>query len=260
MSVYNCKKSEWLYRSVKSIIDQSYCDWEFLICDDGSTDDTLNILKELEKLDTRIKVYNYAKNRGAGFAKNFILQYANGEYIAIMDEDDISHVERFDEEVQFLDQHKEFAFVSSIANVFNEKGIWGKLYMPEFIAVSDFLWNIPYIHPAAMFRKEALLDVGGYSVTEIDRRCEDYTLVMDLYAKGYKGYNIQKILLDYYVANDTKKYRAMKDRIQEARVRYYGYKKNNIVLKGIPYIIKPLIIGLIPQFMFKKIKEWQYRH
>ena len=72
------------------------------------------------------------------------------------------------------------------------------------------------------------------------------------------GYNIQEPLLDYYVANDSKKYRPMKDRVTEAIVRYRGYKKNRILLRGIPYILKPIVLGFIPQCIFKRIKEIQY--
>ena len=98
-----------------------------------------------------------------------------------------------------------------------------------------------------------------YSTDEINKRCEDYTLVMDLYSKGFKGYNFQEALIDYYLENGTKKYRPMKDRIAEAKVRYIGYRKNKILLKGLPYILKPILIGLIPQYIFRLIKRWQYK-
>ena len=61
MGVYNCKNIDNLYRSVMSIVQQTFIDWEFIICNDGSTDNTLEILKDLEKLDKRIKIITYKK-------------------------------------------------------------------------------------------------------------------------------------------------------------------------------------------------------
>lgn len=260
MGVYNCKNIDALYRSVQSIIDQTYKNWEFVICNDGSTDNTLKILKDVAALDKRIKIVGYKENKGLANALNYCLNFSKGKYIARMDADDIASPDRFEKQIQFLETHKNFAFVGSIANVFNENGIWGILKMPEYPQKEDFLWNIPFIHPSMIFRKEVLLKIKGYSTEEINKRCEDYTLVMDLYSNGFKGYNFQEPLIDYYLENGTKKYRPMKDRIAEAKVRYIGYRKNKILLKGLPYIIKPLLIGLIPQCIFRQIKKLQYRN
>lgn len=257
MGVYNCKNKTYLYRSVNSIINQSFKDWKLLLIDDGSTDQTLSMLYKVASLDERIRVLNYKPNHGLAYALNYGIENADSEYIARMDDDDISRSDRLDKQIEFLDAHREYGFVGSIANVFNDNGIWGILKMPEKPCVKDFLWNIPFIHPSMVFRKE-VFELCCYSTDEINRRCEDYTLVMDLYSKDVIGYNIQETLLDYYIANDSKKYRPMKDRVTEAIVRYRGYKKNRILLRGIPYILKPIILGLIPQVIFKRIKEIQY--
>ena len=82
---------------------------------------------------------------------------------------------------------------------------------------------------------------------------------MRMYATGYKGYNIQEKLYKYRIVNGDKKYRPMKDRINEAAVRYNGFKSLGILRGGgIVYVIKPIIVGLIPQTLFKKIKQMQY--
>lgn len=259
MGVFNCKNFVWLERSIDSIINQTYKDWELILCDDGSTDDTWTKLETVRNKDCRIKVVGYSKNKGLANALNYAMSYATGEYIGRMDDDDISHPERFEKEVTFLDENLYYDFVGSNANVFNKDGVWGILRMPEEVTADSFLWNMPFIHPTMIFRKNVFNLVGGYSTDEINRRCEDYTLVMDLYAKGCKGYNIQEPLLDYYYENGDKKYRPIKDRLSEAVVRYRGYKKNSILIKGIPFILKPIIIGFIPQFLFRKLKQIQYK-
>lgn len=259
MGVYNCKNVNWLFRAVYSIINQTFKDWELIIVNDGSTDlDTIKALEAVEQLDNRIRVIGYKENRGLANALNYGIEHSSGTYIARMDDDDLSHSDRFAEQIKFLEENKEFDFVGSIANVFNVSGVWGILKMPETPCVDDFLWNIPFIHPSMVFKKEILLKINGYRTDKVNRRCEDYTLVMDLYYAGYRGYNFQKPLIDYYVENGDKKYRTMNDRICEAIVRFRGYKENGILLKGIPFIIKPLVLGLIPQVIFRQIKELQY--
>ncbi len=260
MGVYNCNDTDGLYKSVDSIIKQTYTDWEFIICNDGSTDNTLATLREIEKLDERIKVLTYENNRGLAYALNTCLKEAKGIYIARMDDDDISRPDRLEKQIEFLDKNGNIAFVGSIANVFNKDGIWGVLKMPEYPGKEDFLWNIPFIHPSMVLRKEALEETGGYNVESVNRRCEDYTLVMEMYSKGYRGYNFQEPLIDYRIDNGDKKYRPMKDRFHEAIVRYRGYKINGMLLKGIPYIVKPIIVGMIPQTVFRKIKKLQYKN
>ena len=152
MGVYNCKNIDNLYRSVMSIVQQTFIDWEFIICNDGSTDNTLEILKDLEKLDKRIKIITYEKNNGLAYA-------LSGLYIARMDDDDISAIDRLEKQIVFLDENKNIDFVGSIANVFNEKGIWGVLKMPEYPTKNDFLWNIPFIHPSMVFRRNVFENI-----------------------------------------------------------------------------------------------------
>ena len=257
MGVYNCKNEAYLYRSIRSVINQTFKDWELLLINDGSSDNTVSLLNRVALLDSRIRVLGYKQNKGLAYALNYGISKATSKYIARMDDDDISRNDRLEKQVKFLDEHEDINFVGSIAHVFNDGGIWGELKMPEYPTVKDFLWNIPFIHPSMLFRRE-VFEHCSYSTDDINRRCEDYTLVMEMYSIGLKGYNIQEPLLDYYVANDSKKYRPMKDRITEAIVRYRGYKKNGILLQGLPYIFKPIILGLIPQVIFRKIKEIQY--
>ncbi len=257
MGVYNCKDEEALFKSVKSIIEQKYCDWEFIIINDGSNDDTSKLLDKVKKLDDRIVVVSYTPNKGLAFALNYGISLAKGEYIARMDDDDISREDRLEKQIRYLEEHPEIDFIGSIANVFNKEGIWGSLKMPQFPTKNDFLWNIPFIHPSMVFRKK-LFESCQYNTDKINLRCEDYTLVMELYSLGFRGYNFQEPLINYFVDNGSKKYRPMKDRITETIVRYRGYKKNGILLKGIPFILKPVILGLVPQIIFKRIKEIQY--
>ena len=258
MGVYNCKNYNLLRKSVESILQQTYKDYEFIICNDGSTNDTLEELKKIAQSDSRIKIISYEKNCGLNHALNECLAVSQGKYIARQDDDDISKPGRLEKQVQFLDEHPEYAIVGTCADVFDDKGIWGECIVPEKPQKDNFLWNSPFMHPTTMMRKAEVLS-EGYREAKETRRCEDYDLFMNLYTKGYKGYNIQEKLYYYRIVRDEKnKHRPMMYRVDEMIVRFHGYRNMGILLKGMPYVFKPIIIGLIPQSVLKKIKQSRY--
>lgn len=101
--------------------------------------------------------------------------------------------------------------------------------------------------------------LGGYREAKETRRCEDYDLFMNLYAKKYKGYNIQEKLYYYRInRNEKRKHRPMKYRVDEMVVRFRGFKNMKILVKGMPYVFKPIIVGLMPQALLKNIKKCRY--
>lgn len=261
MPVFNVEKNV-LLASTESILKQSFKDIELIICDDGSTNvNTKRALQEISKLDSRIKVLGYKVNHGQAFARNKCIETAQGQYVAFQDSDDISEPNRLEEEYVFLREHTEYGFVGSIGNVFEKNKVWGRFNVPERPIKNDFLWNSPFLNPSMLFKTDVLKKVHGFKVSKETLRAEDYDLFFRLYAAGYKGYNIQHALVNYRIdiQNEKhKKYRPMSDRINEAKVRYSGFKSLNLGLKSIPYVVKPIIIGLIPTNIFYKIRKRQY--
>ena len=259
MGVYNCKDFGLLDRSIKSILNQTFQDFEFIICNDGSTNSTLEYLNTIKNKDKRLKVISYTQNKGLNFALNKCLEIAKGEYIARQDDDDFSEIDRLEKEVHFLDAHYDYSIVGTLAKIYDDNGIWGDYNLPEKPTKNSFYWNSPFIHPSIMIRKEAYDSVGGYRVAKETRRCEDLDLFMRMYAKGYIGYNIQEYLYCYRMVNTLDiKYRPMKYRIDEAIVKYKGYKLMGNLFLGIPFVIKPILIGLIPQNILYLIKKKGY--
>ena len=259
MGTYNCKNFDLLEKSVDSVLDQEFEDFELIICDDGSENDTLLYLNRLKQKDNRIKIISYKENRGLSYALNTCLNEAQGQYIARQDDDDISKVGRLRREVEFLDNHPEFAMVGTEAEIFDNDGIWGDYKLEEYPTRNSFYWNSPFIHPTIMMRKNVYTELGGYRVAKETRRCEDLDLFMKMYAAGYKGYNIQEKLYMYRMENDPNiKYRKMKYRIDEAVVKFKGYRAMGNLLLGLPFVIKPILIGLMPQRLLYLIKKKQY--
>lgn len=262
MGVYNCTSYDSLKKSVDSIINQTFKDWEFIICNDGSTNNTLEMLNKMKSLDDRIKILSYKENKGLANALNCCIKHSTGDFIARQDDNgDISKLERLEKQIKFLNENLEYDFVGSNCLVFNEKGVYGGLKHREIIRKNDFLWNSPFIHATVMFRRRALNLVGGYRIAKETKRCEDYDLFMRMYAIGLKGYNIQENLYNYKVLiNKNKKYRPMNDRIDEAIVRFRGFKAMKNLIIGIPFIIKPILIGLIPSNLFAIVqKNFSYK-
>ena len=185
MGVYNCKRLDLLEKSIYSIINQTYTDWEFLICNDGSSDEnTLKSLKEYERIDSRIRILSYEDNQGLSYALNTCIKQSKGEYIVRQDDDDESKPQRIQQLVSFMDKHPEYAVVGSLADVVDDRGVWGGYELEEIPSKKSFYWNSPFIHPSVIMRRIALEEVCGYRVAKETGRCEDYDLFMRMYAAG----------------------------------------------------------------------------
>lgn len=253
MGAYNVEKT--VARAIDSILTQSFSDWVFIICDDGSKDHTLDIINDYKKkYPDKFVVLTNLQNKGLTYTLNHCLKYADSEYIARMDADDISLPDRFAREVLFLDTHPEYAFVGCAVERFDEGGVWKKgSIKTESPTKNCFYSSSGFIHPTVMVRKSAYDLVHGYREAWYTNRCEDYDLWMRMYASGLKGYNINEILFQYYEGKDSFPKRKYRYRIGEAVMRAKGYSALKMYPKGFAYIFKPLVIGLLPSKVVKYI-------
>lgn len=258
MGIYKMRNKESIVKlAIDSILNQTYKDFEFIICDDGSNDGTYEMIKNLIRKDERVILIKNKENRGLAYSLNHCLSIAKGKYIARMDADDISMPNRFEKQVKFLDEHQEYAVVGSNMFYINENRIWGNRILAEKPTKKSFLFTSPFAHPTVIIRKEVLNFLNNYKVEKITRRLEDYDLFMRLYANGYKGYNMQEFLYQFREDNDAFKRRAYKYRWDEIQVRYRGFKELGLMPNGWIYVIKPLIVGLIPQKLLSKIRKYR---
>ena len=245
MGIYNCAPT--LNKAIDSIVNQTYTNWEFIICDDGSNDNSYKIAKDYESDDPkRFKVIRNNVNRGLNITLNRCLNLATGDYIARMDGDDICSLDRFQKEVQILNDFPEYAIVSSHMTTFDENGDWGCIKTLERPQIRDFPTQVPmFCHAPCMIRKSAFIDVDGYTEDKRLLRVEDYHLWYKLYAKGYRGYNIQESL--YKMRDDRN---ALHRRTAEARLNgiyamIIGFKMVSIPKWMYIYAIKNIAIEII---------------
>ncbi|HET7468286.1 MAG TPA: glycosyltransferase [Gemmatimonadales bacterium] len=171
MPTYN--SGEFIAAAVDSILAQTFRDWELIIVDDGSTDDTAAVLRRYQ--DPRITVHALPRNMGRAAARNAALALARGRYIALADSDDISLPDRFAVEVAYLDSHPEVDVVTCQMKYF-----WGDapprdgfLYPeePEDIRRRFAGGRMAVSHGAALIRAECFRRHGGYAAD--CRRAED---------------------------------------------------------------------------------------
>ena len=256
MGVYNQYSREELMTAVRSVLDQTFSDFEFIIYNDGSDREPTRHLKDLEQLDPRIRVIHNAENWGLAFSLNRCIREARGKYIARMDADDISLPTRLAEEYEFLETHPAYDWVGCNARVFEGDETWGILIMAEEPNQYNFLPFSPYIHPSVMYRNEIFLQGNRYEETHTTRRCEDYEFFMWLYRNGFRGYNLQRILLLYRQRRDVYKRRKAIDRIREAQVRAKHFPHMDLpVRKVVAYTMRPLIAMLIPYPLIAAYKK-----
>lgn len=253
MSVYNCENT--VKKSIDSIINQTFTDWEFIICDDGSKDNTYKFVQEIAKEDSRIILIKNDKNRGLSYSLNHCLKVAKGVYCARMDGDDLCDPLRFEKQVEFLDNNGKYGFVSTRMTRFDEDGIYQtpdplESYSPR---KKDFIKGSPFCHAPVMIRRSAYDAVNGYRDIPQTLGVEDYDLWFRLYAKGYKGYVLQEPLYHMFDGRGAAKRRTFKRRLNEAWVRKSGYKMLKIPMIFRIYAIKPILIGIIPQCIYKKV-------
>ena len=258
MGIYNCENT--LAEAIESVLNQTYSDWELIMCDDGSTDETEKIALEYkEKFPEKIIVLKNEKNLGLNATLNKCLEQATGKYIARMDGDDICSPIRFEEELMVLESEQDIAIVSTDMNFFDESGKWGTVSHPTYPQPIDFLKGTPFCHAPCMVRKEVFDMVDGYSVDKKLLRVEDYHLWLKMYKAGYRGKNIGQAL--YSMRDDRNAYsrRKFKYRINEAYVRALAVKELNLPKKGYIYAFRPIIVGLLPNYIYDKLHKWNLK-
>lgn len=163
MPVYNAEK--YVAQAIESILAQTVREFEFLILDDGSTDLSLNILQSYAAKDARIHLTS-GSNQGVSRARNQMLAKAQGEFIAVMDADDVAYPKRFALQVAFLRQNPNIVCVGGCHDIIDERGrLLTYLSLPltdEEIQQAALVGHGSICHPCAMIRRDAMLQVGGY--------------------------------------------------------------------------------------------------
>jgi len=201
MPVYNTEK--YLQQSIESILNQTYKDFEFIIINDGSSDNSLSILEEYAETDSRIKIIS-RENKGLVYSLNEGISVANGKYIARMDADDISLPNRFMEQIKYMENTNIDICGTYVEAIGDDENLI-KMKENEYNISLD-LYSLmnghALCHPSVLLKKNAIKCIGGYDINY--KYCEDLELWLRFIKKGYKIKVIPIKLLKYRTRLDSK--------------------------------------------------------
>jgi glycosyltransferase involved in cell wall biosynthesis len=180
MSVFNNELT--LKSSIESILNQTFEDFEFLIMDDQSTDNSHSILKDFESKDRRIKVFRNLKNKGLTKSLNILIKNSERDFIARQDGDDISNISRLQKQIKYLNEEN-YDFCVSRATIIQSQKVIPKFsaFFPEKKIIK---FKNPFIHGTLLIKKQVLVEIGCYD--ENFYYSQDYKLFSDLLNKGVR--------------------------------------------------------------------------
>lgn len=260
--VYNSQ--DFLRETICSILNQTFGDFELILLNDASTDDSEKIIKSFD--DSRIKYYKNEQNLGISGTRNRLMELATGEYWAVMDNDDISLPQRFEKQVAFLDENPDVAIVGTWLELFNKrpvKGLFAKVKkfitnlglvwcQPSDVSMKELLRGNSCMHPTMMIRSSVIKGNNIKYNPELTPS-EDYDLVRQVLLTGFRVCNIREVLFRYNLHGNNfsvKKKKMMKeaDKIIKSNIEdALGYH---------PRFRYPYLFVIARKLRYKPLLKW----
>ncbi|MBX3328797.1 MAG: glycosyltransferase family 2 protein [Nitrospira sp.] len=196
MSAYNA--SETIGLALRSILTQTYQNWELILIDDGSTDQTREIVSCIQ--DSRVRfIQEPSGNMGLASRLNQCVRLARGRYIARMDADDVAYPQRLERQVQFLEEHRDIDLLGTGAVIFRGEGeiigCYPTASSHEAICRRPW-WGFPLAHPTWMGKRTWFL---SHPYSDEDTRCEDQALLLQSFSHS-RFAALEEVLLGYRMA------------------------------------------------------------
>lgn len=257
MSVFN--GADTLDSALESLRDQSMSDWELVVCDDASTDDTAQLLIDFAKdFPGQVTVLRNDSNRRLSYSLNRCLGAARGTYIARMDADDLNAPDRLEKQVDFLDQNLEIDLVGSTMRRFDSHGLHDVVPVPSQPTAANLRDGTPFAHGTVMMRAEVFKELG-YLVSKRTVRGQDYDLWFRFFASGHTGANLMEPL--YFVREDINAIRR-----RTAKSRFHNWQTAMVGMRAlnapVSWYVRPslsLLKALIPSHAMRLFRRWQAR-
>lgn len=247
MPAFNAE--DYISDSIESIIKQSFTDFELIILDDASTDQTYLIAKKYSEKDKRIRVLKNEINLNIAESRNKLLDVAEGKYVAWQDADDISLPDRLELQVHYLEKLKDVGMIGGFLQFITgnkNEGIRKYSEKDEDIRKKIFFYS-PVAQPVAMIRKEAFVLAGKYGKNLSP--AEDIDMSFRI-GERWKFFNIQKVLLNYRNYSGSSTYKKLK-KIElitlKTRLRYFFNQNYQLSAMAVFYnIFQFLSIFFVP--------------
>ncbi len=258
MSVYNAEK--YLKEAIESILNQTFQDFEFIIVNDCSTDRSGVILNDYEKRYSSITLINNQENIGLTKNLNSAIALSKGEYIARMDADDISEINRFERQIEYLRVHEDIDILGAFSNDINESG---EVFRTRTTPVKhkDIIKMLPKLcpisHPTVMFKKSSLEKIGFYN--EKYRTSQDLEMWYRAAGAGLKFGNVPEYLFKYRMDSDFLARKTFKFRWNDYKLRLEGFKHIQLPWYKYGYALIPIVLGVLPGSVYNSLKKMDPR-
>lgn len=221
MTLYN--KGPFVEEAVRSVLDGTFADFELLVVDDASTDDGPAIVRRIA--DPRIRLIESDRNTGRAAAANRGYDAAQGEYIAVLDADDIAYPERLARQIAFMDQHPSVGVCGGFAQLIGERSVVGKWPASDRECRGKLLFGDPVLYGTAMFRRSVLEEHHLRSDAAWHWPAEDYLFMLRVGVHAEFA-NLQEPLIQYRMGENNQRHGrdAFEDRamvVKEA-FRFFG--------------------------------------
>lgn len=254
MSVYNAENV--VHQSIESILNQSFKDFEFIIINDGSTDQTLNILRAYASKDEHIKIIDQ-DNTGLTKALNVGIKHARGVYIARQDADDISYPNRLAVQSDFLDNNSEILLLGSNCDQLyldGSKRLWGFNTQDELSVIT--FRQTPFAHSTVMMRTESVRELSGYDETY--QTSQDMELWMRFAKKGAIAM-LENPLIQINASDSSISAKRRKRQFLDATRARWVHNSSFRRFTSQYYGVRSFLINILPpRFMrYVKGKMWQ---
>ena len=255
MGAYNC--AHLVHRAIESVQQQSFTQWEFVICEDGSSDHTWERLQELAKSDQRLVLLRNDKNQGLAASLNRCIAAAQAPYLVRQDADDLSLPGRLQTLFQYLETHPEVSVVGSYGPLFEEPNApWGVLKRPLTASPAQWLIGPQVIHASAAMVRSHIVEAGGYDASQI--RIEDYDLFMRLLGQGRRIVTIPKELYAIHWSRGDYGRRKLQHNIGSFKIALAGWRRLQLPLPYIAIALKPVLVGLVPNWVIYLIHRCRF--
>lgn len=254
LSVFN--NEDTIKRSIKSVLSQTYSNFELIIINDASNDQTCYILEELSNTDCRICVYTNVNNLGLTCSLNKGLKFCNGDYIARIDADDIWHQDKLQKQMDFMLKNPEYALLGTAYEEVDSKGQYYRGSTVPFHQESEALKKAmikynPFFHSSVIIRRDVLTKFGGY-----DKSCfyaQDYNLWVRIAAE-YEIANLSHILAYRGMSQDNISVKKEKQqRISALKSKLLALKMHNNIF-NYRYLIADVVVIIMPKVIVNLVR------
>ncbi|MFH1971837.1 MAG: glycosyltransferase family 2 protein [Patescibacteria group bacterium] len=250
MTVYNAQ--DFVQEAVVSILEQTYSNLELIIVNDGSNDETLKILNNLRKNDSRIRVISLNRNYGPSYASNIGIKEAKGTYIARMDADDVSLPTRIQKQVNYLEKHPKTVILGGQCKLINKDGksVGRKNFPTKHNDIYKSLFKInPIQHPSCMINVDLIgKDRFFYNTKHV--LAHDLELIFYLSQFG-KLANLKDSVLCYRLHSDSLSLKNPKNTfkatlsVRKNSVKKYGYKTDFV--GRLMNLVQTIVVYFLPR-------------